>query len=62
MMMMMMNHEVVCGGDREIFVHNLPQLAYAICNLCLYLFCNYKITNKVFLKFCLNFMGKEYEE
>ena len=42
--------------------HNLPWLAYAICNLCLYLFCNCKITNKVFWKFCPNFMGKEYEE
>ena len=42
--------------------HNLPQLAYAICNLFLYLFCNCKITNKVFWEFCPNFMGKQYEE
>ena len=27
---------------------NLPRLAYAISNLCLYLIRNYKITNKVF--------------
>ena len=30
---------------------NLPQLAYAICNLCLYLFCNCKNVNKVFQSF-----------
>ena len=31
--------------------HNLPWLAYSICNLCLYFFCNCKITNKVFESF-----------
>ena len=30
---------------------NLPQLAYAICNLCLNLIRNYKITNKVLESF-----------
>ena len=31
--------------------NNLPWLAYSICNLCLYFFCNCKITNKVFESF-----------
>ena len=30
---------------------NLPQLAYAICSLCLNLICNCKITSKVFENF-----------
>ena len=29
---------------------NLPQLDYTVCNLCLCLFCNCKITNKVSLE------------
>ena len=41
---------------------NLPRLACAICSLCLYLFCNCKITNKVFESFFPNFIGKEQEE
>ena len=37
---------------------NLPQLAYAICNLCLNLICNCKITNKVFKSFVLILLEK----
>ena len=37
---------------------NLPQLAYAICNLCLNLIRNYQITNKVFETFVLILLEK----
>ena len=37
---------------------NLPQLGYAICNLCLNLIRTYKITNKVFESFVLILLEK----
>ena len=40
---------------------NLPRLAYAICNLCLYFFCNCKITNEVFESFFSKFHWKRTE-